>query len=271
MKPPRDNTRITMSPPGSDHFLLENMTYPEVSRRIAEGDNRVIVPLGATEQHGPGLPLCVDTLHAMETVLRAVRHLQHTLVAPAVPFGYSPEHRAFAGTHTLQAATLESLLRDIADSLARSGFVFIYFWLGHGGNWPLVEQCFGSGTRLSTGCRVAFPRDMGAYTGSTWDKVPGQEGIPLSASGSHAGEFEASMLAAMRPDLLRREHLAKGDPRPFPEIVEQMMTEGIHTVSPNGVLGDQRQADADRGNRYLEAIAAWLVDDFKRQFNEQSP
>lgn len=244
---------------------LEELTWPEIVDLLAAGWTHVIVPLGATEQHGPGLPLCVDTLHARETARRAAVRLGHTLVAPTVPFGYSPEHAAFPGTLTVRRETLAVLLEDIAESLARSGFTFVYFWFGHGGDWSVARECLPALRQRWAGCRISFTRDLAAYVAATWDAYPPREGVSIAVAGSHAGEFEASMLAALRPDLLRRDALASGDSRPLREVFDVMMRKGIQAVSPNGVLGDQRPADADRGERYIDLLANWLAQEMKHE------
>jgi creatinine amidohydrolase len=249
----------------SSSIKLEELSWPEIKSLIAGGWTRIIVPLGATEQHGPGLPQGVDTWHGEATALRAASILGQTLVAPAVPFGYSPEHTAFAGTISVRKETLRLLLEDIAESLARSGFTFIYFWFGHGGDWAVARESLPALRQRWPGCLVTYTEDVGKYVAETWDTLPLEEGVGLEISGSHAGEFEASIVATIRPDLIKYENLALGDPRPLGEILEAMMQNGIHTISENGVLGDQRQASADRGERYLNGLADWLVADMRRQ------
>ena len=244
---------------------LEELAWPEIDQLIKEGWTNIIVPLGATEQHGPGLPQNVDTLHGQETALRAAQQVGYTLVAPAVPFGYSPEHTAFAGTITIRKETLALLLEDLAESFVRSGFKVIYFWFGHGGDWAVARECLPPLRNRWKGCIVTYTVDIGKYVSETWDVLPLQENIELAVSGSHAGEFEASMLAAIRPDLLKPKSLAVGDPRPLEEVLIPMMENGIHTISKNGVLGDQRFAAADRGHRYIDGLAKWLAEDMKKQ------
>lgn len=245
---------------------FEELTWPEIRDLLSTGWSSVIVPLGATEQHGPGLPLGVDTWHGLETALRAAKILGKTLVSPPLSFGYSPEHMAFPGTFSLKEATLSSLLEDIAESLARSGFSFVYFWFGHGGDWAIAKEYLPKLANRWPGCRITYTKDIESYVSETWDSYPLEEGISLEVSGSHAGEFEASMLASIRPDLIRKKELAAGDPRPLNEIAGSMMEYGIQSISENGVLGDQRPADSERGNRYLDCLADWLVKDFKKQY-----
>lgn len=249
-------------------LFLEELAWPEIRDLLADGWTRVIVPLGATEQHGPGLPLGVDTWHGRETALRASRRLGRTLVAPAVPLGYSPEHAAFPGTFTLRRETLAALLEDMAASLSRSGFTFVYFWFGHGGDWAVARECLPPLRHRWPGCRIAFTRDVAAYVAATWDAYPATEQIPAAVAGSHAGEFEASMIAALRPELVDPARLASGDPRPLGEVFDEMMTRGIQAVSKNGVLGDQRPANAARGHRYLDCLADWLANDFQRELKQ---
>src|ERR1700690_2087504 len=109
-------------------LLIDELSTVQIRRLLNDGWDTVIVPLGATEQHGPALPLCVDNVHGVETALRAARLLGKTLVGPVVPMGYSHEHVRFAGTVSLSQATLAGILHDIAESNARSGLRIVYFW-----------------------------------------------------------------------------------------------------------------------------------------------
>lgn len=221
-------------------IFLEQLTSPEIGELISTGWKNVLVPLGATEQHGPGLPLLVDTAHGRETCRRAAVRLGHTLVAPAVPFGYSPEHAEFAGTITLRTETLIRLVEDIAASLAHSGFSFVYFWYGHGGDWACLHAALASLEHRWPPCRVVGVADVATYVAETWESCPPGEGVSLEVAGSHAGEFETSLMLAIAPHLVRRDRLAAGSPEPLSRIAQQMMRDGIQSVSPNGVLGDQR-------------------------------
>ena len=245
-------------------LLLDEMSAVEIYRLIQAGFDTVIVPLGATEQHGPALPLCVDSVHGAETALRAARILGRTLVGPVVTLGYSPEHARFAGTVSLAPATLAAILHDIAESHARSGFRLVYFWLGHGGDNAVLQESLPHLEAKWPGCHVTGLKDLGRYVSETWNKVPLEAGVALSASGSHAGEFETSMMLAARPKLVRMEAAELGNTAPFDSIEETMMSAGIDVVSANGVLGDQRPANTERGHRYLDSLARYLAADLER-------
>ena len=119
---------------------IEELSSREIADLISSGWTTVIVPLGATEQHGPALPLLVDNAHGCETALRAARLLGKTLVGPVMTLGHSPEHAAFPGTVSLSRTTVSGILHDIAESHMRSGFKLVYFWVAHGGNFSILQE-----------------------------------------------------------------------------------------------------------------------------------
>ncbi|CAM9267162.1 unnamed protein product, partial [Sphacelaria rigidula] len=96
------------------------------------GSAAVIVPLGATEQHGPNGLIGTDHMTA-EAVARGVSAATGAVLAPSVNYGMSAHHGSFAGTVTLSPATFVGVVRDVAASLERSGFTHILFINGGGG------------------------------------------------------------------------------------------------------------------------------------------
>ena len=90
-------------------LLLDELSTVQIRDLLAGGWETVVVPLGATEQHGPALPLLVDNEHGVQTALRAARILGKTLVGPVVTLGYSPEHSKFPGTISLAKSTLAGI------------------------------------------------------------------------------------------------------------------------------------------------------------------
>lgn len=245
--------------------FLDELTTVQVRDLIAAGWDTVIVPLGATEQHGPGLPLIVDNEHGLHTALRAARVVGRTMVGPVVTLGHSPEHAKFAGTISLSKATMAGIIHDVAESHARSGFRLVYFWVAHGGNHAILQEMLPKLVDRWPPCRVTGLKNLGDYVSKTWDEAPLKKGVPLSQSGSHAGEFETSMMLAVRPKLVGMDLAEAGNQAPFDTVCEKMMSEGIQAVSSNGVLGDQRGADAARGDFYLDALAGYLADEIRRE------
>src|SRR5579872_3500467 len=112
------------------------MTWSEVATRIEQG-SIVIVPTGSTEQHAI-LPLKTDILAATEIAKRAAQKATaagaHVVIAPPIPFGYSPEWMEWPGTISLRLETLRNLLMDIVNSLIHHGFKKLLLFNGHGSN-----------------------------------------------------------------------------------------------------------------------------------------
>jgi creatinine amidohydrolase len=111
---------------------LELMTSPAVEAYLARSRG-IIIPVGATEQHGPDGLIGTDHLCA-EAIARRCGDEHGVMVAPTLAYGMSQFHLAFAGTVSLRPSTLAAMVHDIVASLAATGFSRLYFLNGHGGN-----------------------------------------------------------------------------------------------------------------------------------------
>ena len=112
------------------------MNWMQVEEQL-KTDDRAVVPLGSTEQHAY-LSLLTDTVLAERLAREAAEPLRIP-VFPALPYGLSPYFSAFPGTVTLRLETYSRLVRDILDSLSRTGFRRIVLVNGHGGNAPAAS------------------------------------------------------------------------------------------------------------------------------------
>ena len=119
---------------------LQLMTWPEVQEYLATCQG-IIVPIGATEQHGPIGLIGTDAICA-EVLAWSVGDAAGAVVAPTLAVGMSEHHMAFPGSVTLRPSTLLQLIRDVVISLARHGFRRFWFLNGHGGNTPSVQAAF---------------------------------------------------------------------------------------------------------------------------------
>ncbi|MFE6511269.1 mycofactocin biosynthesis peptidyl-dipeptidase MftE [Nocardioides sp. NPDC057767] len=192
----------------------------------------VLVPLGSTEQHGPHLPLDVDTVIAT-AVANELAPLTGASVAPAVPVGASGEHQSFPGTISIGTDALTTVLVEFGRSLTTwaSRVVFVN---AHGGNLDGLE----AGVKILR----AEGRD------AAW--VPCQ--VPYADP--HAGFTETSLMLHLAPERVRLRHAAPGNTRPLRELLSQMRAGGVEAVSANGVLGDPTGAGADIGKRILNEM-----------------
>jgi creatinine amidohydrolase len=195
------------------------------------------VPLGATEQHGPHLPLGTDTAIAVELCRRLAEREPRVLVAPAVPYGSSGEHAGFPGTLSIGRAAVELLVVELVRSA--DAFAGVVLVSGHGGNL----EALGAAVRLlrSEGRRVL-----------AW--LP--DGPP---DDSHAGRTETSVMLRLAAGQVVLAAAEPGDTTPLSGLLPRLRQGGVAAVSPNGVLGDPTGASADEGERILQRWAQALT------------
>ncbi len=223
---------------------LADMTWPDVAAAVAAGATTVILPLGATEQHGPHLPLGTDTFRAAALADRLAARLPEALVAPPLPIGCSDEHAGFPGLLSLDAETLASVIVDCACRMVAWGARRLILLSAHGGNGRALERAAARLTRELPDLRVWLPNDL---------------------LGLHAGEGETSEMLCLRPDLVRREYAAPGFVGDMEQVILKLRAAGLQPITANGVLGDPTRADAARGARYLDARAAELAAALQRE------
>jgi creatinine amidohydrolase len=233
-------------------------------RALAERDAIVIVPVAAMEQHGPHLPVMVDSLLCAEVALRTARRVaahQPVVVAPTVWSGLSEHHMAFGGTFTLDFPTFLALLRCLCRSLVRDGFRRIFLLNGHGGNRFALRVVVDE-----------LARELGAAlaTATYWEPAAGPFARILEQQPGvqHACEAETSMVLALRPELVDEVRFAEARFVEPPHAVTQRgghLWRSFGGRTPTGVIGDPTAASAAKGERLLdaaaEAMAALLLDD----------
>jgi mycofactocin system creatininase family protein len=243
---------------------LSDMTWPEVEDAIARGATTVILPLGATEQHGPHLPLGTDTLLAAALAERLAARMPGVLIAPVLPVGCSDEHAGFPGLLSLDTATLAGVLIDCARRMLVWGVRRLVIVSAHGGNGDALALAAERIGRELLELRLSIPGEL--YAAGAVRQVAQSEGIPLAALGLHAGEGETSQLLHVCPELVRLDRAAPGFVGDMEQILPVLRMAGLQPVTPNGVLGDPSPAQAERGARYLDAQADSLAAELRFEF-----
>ena len=232
------------------------MRWPEVRAEIEGGRDTIVVPFGAVEQHGPHLPLGTDAIFGDE-LGRAVAERLGAFLAPTVRVGCSSHHMAFAGTITVSEGTFHDLVGDIVRALAAHGFKRAVLLPTHGGNFrPLGDAV----TKLGAvdGFKIVTFPDVGLLLNAILP-VAARMGFTPAEGGVHAGEWETSMMLALRPELVRMERAEPGYTGDLVSGVQRFFSEGVHAVADNGVFGDPRRASAAAGEKYIEALVDLIV------------
>lgn len=222
-----------MSPRSPAESTLAHLTWPEVPAHAL-----VLVPVGSLEQHGPHLPLDVDTVIAAAVAHRAAFALgDDTLVAPPVAFGASGEHQDFPGTVSAGTEALDRYLTELGRSLG-TWCRRIVFVNGHGGNVDALRSAVGLLRREG--------RD------AAW--------IVCAHGDIHAGRRETSLILHLDPARVRADRMQAGPLNALSELLPAMRAGGVRAVSASGVIGDPRGASAEEGALILKR----LVDDAVR-------
>ena len=252
----------------TEDIRLQLRSWPEVEAYL-QHCKAVIVPLGSTEQHGPTGAIGTDALTA-EAVALEVGRRTGVLVTPAQAFGMAEHHLGFAGTVSLQPATLMAVLHDIVLSLARHGFERIYVINGHGGNIATAKAAFAQayGTAAARGlpnaaalrCKLANWFMAPEAMGLAQDLYGDREGHPATPS-------EIAITLALEPSLQAKQ-------KPLPEAAPAGPIHGpddFRRRHPDGRMGsDPSLATAEHGHRFLDVAATALAADLQRFLEEPS-
>ena len=218
------------------------------------GEAILLLPVGATEQHGPHLPVGTDTF-AIERIAReaAEQATVPVVVAPTLPFGCSPHHIPFGGTMSLSTEVYYRAIFDLTESLALGGWKRIAIVNGHGGNYEIAQLVIRDLALKHPVDGLAF-----SYWHPAWEALACEGAHGVSRVPGHAGAFETSLVMALRPELVRepRPHRDGGHSVDATSYVPAVRLEqhgswqAIDGYSDSPVLGT-----AEGGARYLRAVA----------------
>lgn len=227
-------------------------------------DTVALLPVAAIEQHGPHLPVAVDSVInegvVERTLARLPRHFP-VLVLPTQMIGCSVEHLRFPGTLTSTPETLIALWTEIGHSVARAGVKRLVLLNSHGGQLQVMD-IVARRLRIQAGLFCV---------GAMWSRMGMPPGLvpPLEARyGIHAGFVETSVMLALRPDLVDMTRA-----RDFPSAWMVAENAAPHLVpgggaaiawqaqdlNPAGAVGDAARATAEAGHAILDHAAEKLA------------
>jgi creatinine amidohydrolase len=159
------------------------------------------------------------------------------LIGPTLEATSSGEHADFPGTLSVGADVVEQLIVELVRSADWSAGVVLVN--GHGGNAQPVQRA--ANTLMGEGRRVL----------AWWPHIRNGD--------AHAGESETSMMLALAPELVRMTRVEAGRQEPIVDLIDELRSNGVKAVSPNGILGDPRGATANHGKALLTRLIIDLV------------
>jgi creatinine amidohydrolase len=236
-------------------MLIEEVTMPEFVAGLA-ATRTVLIPFGATEEHGDHLPLGTDTFQAAD-VCRLLAERRSVFVAPAIPYGVCRSTGDHPGTVSLTTETLKALAIDLVRSFYRQGLRNVVLLSGHAGgthNAALLDagECL---LRELPELRIAVASEYAlAYEAG--------KGLIETPGDCHAGEIETSRMLATRPEMVKG--TSPAEMSAFPPFI---LVRDKRRCWPGGVGGDPAKASVEKGRELemlvVEALGR-LVDDLEQ-------
>jgi len=226
-----------------------------------------VLPVAATEQHGPHLPLSVDSDLADGVVAAALPHIAAglpVLFLPTQAVGLSPEHQAFPGTLTLSAHTVISLWTELGESVARAGVKKLVLLNAHGGQVGVMD-IVARDLRARLGMLVYSVNWFNLPLGA---QVEGQFSAEEHRFGIHAGQIETAMMLALKPErvqMAQAQNFASASQRraqTFPILGNGKSAKlgwQMQDYNPAGAVGNAAAATAEQGRAVLDAAGRALA------------
>ena len=242
-------------------MILGERPWTDVRDALASGRPVVaILPCGATEAHGPHLPLSTDVIISEGMAHRAAALLSdHNVMAFVLPsLAYAPAEyaRSFAGTISIGAAAAKAVLFDIARGVADQGFACLAIANSHfdPANVSMLREFANEGR--PPGLPIAFPDFTRRLLAQTLTEE-------FKSGACHAGQFETSLVMADRPDLVA-ESIQRQLP-PNPSSLTEAISKGLKTFNeaggPDAYFGDPAGATSGEGRSTFEILSRALADE----------
>ena len=248
---------------------MDNISWVDYEHRVHSGAV-VLLPIGATEQHGPHLPLGTDALLASAISEEVAREIDG-VVAPALSYGYKSQPKCgggqhFCGTTSVDGATLIAMVRDAVREFHRHGVKRLVLVIGHYENQWFVTEGIELAMRdigLDAGLEVMRLEHWEFVTSQTLDKIfpNGFPGIALE----HAAVIETSMMLHYHPGMVHLDKIPDHGPAEFP--VYDMFPTRTEWVPASGVLSSAQGASAEKGRLLVADVIRGIVQAVRSEFS----
>lgn len=234
-------------------WLLSELTYHDIQTAMPEV---AVLPFGATEPHNLHLPYATDTIESDVIGSRiceeAHRKGAKVVCLPTIPYGTETNQAAYPFAMNLNPSTVFAILRDLVESLERTGVQKCLILNSHGGN------------AFKGMLRELFGRTKVHLFLCNWYSIRDRYHEVFEAKDDHGGEMETSLLLAARPELVHMGRADDGAARPmrFGALREGWVeiTRPWHLLTKNSGSGDPRKATAEKGQRWLDILTERLAE-----------
>ncbi len=232
---------------------LADLTYEEARSAIAEGAV-ALLPTGATEAHGPHLPLATDVVISREAAKRAARILRDegrsALVLPPLAYAVTEYAAEFAGTISLPLETATALVRDVILGAVRTGFRGVVIVNAHLEPDNLAALRGGLEAAVAKGARAVFPD----VTRKPHALRLGEE---FKSGACHAGSYETSLVLAAQPALVKTERARTlaANPTSLSRAIKEGKKSFGEAGGPEAYFGFPADASAKEGAALYRELA----------------
>lgn len=238
--------------------FLEDLDADTYIQYVSQPASTVIIPTGATEQHGPHMPLGVDAMLSTD-IAAAVAEQVGALVAPVFAYGYKSQPRSGGGNHrvgttSLSATTLIHLIEDVVAAFLDQGFENIVVLNGHFENYQFIYEGLDNAVKQAR----RDGSDSRAVLMSYWDFVDDdtlQEVFPDGFLGwdiEHGGVLETSLMLHLRPEKVHMERVI--DHPPAELTAYDIFPEDPARTPASGCLSSAKGATREKGRLLLHSV-----------------
>lgn len=241
-----------------EKFKMKNMTWQEFAKKK---DNVIILPVGATEQHGPHLPTCVDAVLAEEFACRIAEKIDG-VVAPTLSYGYKSKPLSgggplFPGTIDLNGATLQALVMDIIDEFVRDGFTKIFILSAHFENEAFIVEAMDlCSAKYGDKVKLLLTNWWDPMSPDVIDKVFDEVPFPGWAL-EHAAVTETSLMMYFAPELVREDKILDTENASPATYFRYPIEKDI--VLETGVLASAKSSSAERGKIIVDDVVPNII------------
>ena len=249
---------MTATPSSRKSFFWADLTARDFAQLDA-ARTIAVLPVAAIEQHGPHLPLSVDTTLVNGVIAATLPHIAddvRVLFLPTQQVGKSNEHARYPGTLTLSTTTLIANWMELGACVARTGIKKLVLFNSHGGQVSVMDI-------VTRDLRAAH--DMMVFA-SNWYSLGLPDGLIDAHEmrfGIHAGELETSMMLALTPQFVDMQYAenfvssSAARAARFPQVGNGMAAKlgwQMQDLNPKGAAGNAASATADKGRAVLDYV-----------------